>query len=277
MLEWSSGDVVANGIKIHYWRTGGDKPPVVLSHGITDNGLCWTRVAQALEGEYDVIMPDARGHGFSDAPAGGYSSEDHAADLAGLIRALGLEEARPLLMGHSMGAATTAAMAASYPELVRCVILEDPPWWTDATAISPEERAAMAEAWHADILERKSQTREEIVAFCRAQHPTWAEAECGPWADSKLQVSLNILGAWATPPMPWRDAVRKITCPVLLITGDPAMGAIVTREVAEEAASLWHNGEVVRISGAGHNIRREQYEDFIEAVTAFLREMQDAR
>ena len=60
-----SGDVVANGIKIHYYRTGGDKPPVVLSHGATDDGLCWTRVTLALEAEYDVIMPDARGHGYA--------------------------------------------------------------------------------------------------------------------------------------------------------------------------------------------------------------------
>ena len=82
MSKWTSGDVVANGIKIHYNRTGGDKPPVVLAHGFTDNGLCWTRAAQVLEQDYDVIMYDARGHGFSDAPESGYSTEDHAADLA---------------------------------------------------------------------------------------------------------------------------------------------------------------------------------------------------
>jgi N-formylmaleamate deformylase len=49
MNNWPSGNVIANGIRIHYHRTGGDKPPVVLSHGSTDNGLYWTRVAQALE------------------------------------------------------------------------------------------------------------------------------------------------------------------------------------------------------------------------------------
>ena len=40
---WTSGDVKANGITLHYYRTGnGTLPPVVLSHGYTDNGLCWT-------------------------------------------------------------------------------------------------------------------------------------------------------------------------------------------------------------------------------------------
>src|SRR5438105_6683569 len=102
MPEWFSGDVDANGIRIHYYRTGGDKPPLVLAHGATDSGLCWTRVARDLESDYDVIMPDARGHGMSEAPDGGYTSADHAADLAGVIRGLGLE--RPAVAGHSMGA-----------------------------------------------------------------------------------------------------------------------------------------------------------------------------
>ena len=96
MSDWSSGDVVANGIKIHYYRTGGNKPPLVLAHGFSDNELCWTRVTRALEQDYDVIMPDARGHGYSEAPEKGYSSEDHASDLAGLIEALGL--GKPALM-----------------------------------------------------------------------------------------------------------------------------------------------------------------------------------
>src|SRR5689334_14974538 len=104
MSEWSSGEVETNGITMHYYRTGsgGQKPSLVLSHGATDDGLCWSRVARALESDYDVIMPDARGHGLSTAPEQGYSSMDHAADLAGFIRALGLQ--RPGVGGHSMGA-----------------------------------------------------------------------------------------------------------------------------------------------------------------------------
>ena len=140
MAELVSGDVVVNGVKIHYHRTGGDKPPVVLAHGITGNGLCWTRLAQALEGEYDLVMYDTRGHGLSDAPETGYASEDHAADLAGLVEALSLE--RPVLIGHSMGAGNVAMTVATYPDLARCTVLEDPPW---RAAYDPEH-VAMVEA-----------------------------------------------------------------------------------------------------------------------------------
>ena len=78
--KWASEHIIVNGIKLHYNRTGGDKPPLVLSHGITDNGLCWTPLACVLEKEYDVIMYDKRGHGLSDAPDGGYNYRQLAAD-----------------------------------------------------------------------------------------------------------------------------------------------------------------------------------------------------
>jgi N-formylmaleamate deformylase len=111
------------------------------------------------------------------------------------------------------------------------------------------------------------------MAYCRAQQPTWAEVECGPWADSKLQVNFNVLKMLTLPRTPWQGVVRRIACPVLLITADPALGAIVTPEVAREAAGLCRNVEVVHIPGAGHNIRREQFEKYVGAVTAFLAEV----
>jgi pimeloyl-ACP methyl ester carboxylesterase len=60
MSTWQSGELTANGLRIHFTRTGGDKPPMVLSHGVTDYGLCWTPIAQALESDYEIVMVDAR-------------------------------------------------------------------------------------------------------------------------------------------------------------------------------------------------------------------------
>jgi pimeloyl-ACP methyl ester carboxylesterase len=126
MTTWSEGNVQANGITIHYYRTGGDnKPSILLLHGITDSGQCWPRVAHDLEGSYDVIMTDARGHGHSGGSATAFSIALLADDAAAAIRALGLE--KPYVWGHSMGAITAAMLAASYPDLVRAVVLEDPP------------------------------------------------------------------------------------------------------------------------------------------------------
>ncbi len=266
MPNWSSGDVVANGIKLHYHRTGGDKPPLVLSHGITDNGRCWTRAAEVLAEDYDVIMVDARGHGLSDAPDTGYGPQDRAADLAGLIRVLGLE--KPYLMGHSMGADTTAHTAADYPDLVGCAILEDPPWYEGV--IAAEHRDATAREWRATMEERKAKTYDELLAAGHERHPAWAEVEFGPWAEAKQQVSYDVLQMLTGLRPDWRELAARITCPTLLITADPSLGALVTSETATEVASLGPRFKVVRLAGAGHNIRREQFEPYVLAVTHFL-------
>src|SRR3712207_4913941 len=173
MPRWQSGFVEANGIRLHYTRTGGTKPPLVLVHGFSDDGLCWTPEAQALEGEYDVIMVDARGHGRSEAPEQGYSPADHAADVAGLIRALNLQ--RPAVLGHSMGAATTLTLAGTYPDVPGAILLEDPPaWWVSR----PDDRAAFEKRWagvRARFMEQKRKTREELIAEQRAQTPGWSD------------------------------------------------------------------------------------------------------
>ncbi|MCX7670848.1 MAG: alpha/beta hydrolase [Anaerolineae bacterium] len=276
MAHLSSDDIITNGIRIHYYRTGKTAttrpwPSLVLLHGITDSGLCWPRVVNALADEYDMILPDARGHGLSDKPATGYAPQDHAADVAGLIRGLQLE--RPVLIGHSMGASVAATVAALYPDLPAGVILEDPPWRADSDEGSPEEQAARAAEWRKEISERKAMSPETLIAQRQREQPKWAAEEFAGWILAKQQVSPEVTQFITAPRLPWRDICRRITCPVLLITADPAEGAIVTPEAAAEAAQLLKQGRVVHIAGAGHNIRRDQFAAYMTAVREFLAEM----
>src|SRR6184192_1495425 len=121
--QWSEGDVIANGIRLHYYRTGGDKPVLLLLHGFNEYGLTWLRTAKELEQDYDIIMVDARGHGHSDGIAkGGYPPGATVEDIAGVIHALKLD--RPRIIGFSMGGATVLRLAATYPELVHSFIYE---------------------------------------------------------------------------------------------------------------------------------------------------------
>src|SRR5512147_3178204 len=117
LTHWAQNDLLLNGVQLHYYRTGqGDKRPLVLVHGFSDNGLCWTPTAHDLEAEYDVVMPDMRGHGLSERMRPG-DDVDMAADLAGLIRGLGLK--RPIVGGHSMGAMIASELGALFPDLAR--------------------------------------------------------------------------------------------------------------------------------------------------------------
>ena len=59
-------------------------------------------------------------------------------------------------------------------------------------------------------------------------------------------------------------------CPILLNTGDPELRAIVTPDVAQEATRLWKRGKMVYISGAGHNIHRDRYDETMAEFRAFL-------
>ena len=102
-------------------------------------------------------------------------------------------------------------------------------------------------------------------------NPNWAEEEIIPWADSKAEVQTDVLERGGAPSSyPWREIIAGIACLILLITGDPESGAIVTPEAAQEAARLWKNGEVVHIPGAGHNIHRDRYDETMTAAQAFL-------
>ena len=271
MSDWLSGDVIANGLKIHYLRTGGSKPPLMLAHGLTDNSLCWMPLVQRLEQDYDCIMVDARGHGQSDVPEAGYTNADHAADYAGVIAALHLS--RPAMIGHSMGAATIAFLAAHYPDLVSAIVLEDPPWRPQAEKVTPEQATTFAEAWRANVIAQRSLPRAALLEAGRKDRPTWSAAEFVGWATAKQQVSPNALNYVSELSTPWWEFVAKITCPTLLVTADVALGAVVSPETAQAVVALNPNLRVAHIAGAGHNIRREQFELYVRTVHEFLAEV----
>src|SRR6185312_12902793 len=163
MTSWSSGLCETNGIRVHYLRTGGARPPVVVLHGLMGSGACWTPVARALAGEFDVVMPDARGHGASSAPVHGYRYDDLASDVVGLIR--GLELSRPVLIGHSMGGMTAAVVASRGAGILRALVLVDP------TFLSPERQREVCDS---DVAEQHRQllslNKGELLAQLRARH-----------------------------------------------------------------------------------------------------------
>ncbi len=270
---WPSGDIWANGIRLHYYRTGGDKPPLVLAHGFSDDGLCWTSVARALEGSYDVVMVDARGHGRSEAPSRGYGPLDQADDLAGVIA--GLKLRRPIVLGHSMGAITVLALAGRHPDLPGAVLLEDPPaWWMkDSPPPFTAQWRAQSKEWIAGF---RRHSRSEIIAAQHLAAPNWPEEDLIPWADSKTRLSPSFFHEDVPAEVDWPQLLRGIICPVLLLTADPERGAIVTDVQAASLRAMVPHLSIAHIAGAGHSIHRDQSARFLEAVRAFMEELPGA-
>ena len=240
--------------------SGGSAPAVVLAHGLTDSAACWDRVAATLAPSYDVVRYDARGHGASDR-ASGYSVELNTSDLAGLVRTLGLD--RPVLIGHSMGSVHAALAAAEID--VRALVLEDPHW-----PEIPEDGTKDIEASRRSVVEVAALPKAERRSRGRAEHPTWADIDIEAWVQAQDQVDpdvVNWFGSWRTTNR-WRDHVSGLHCPGLLVTGDHS--PTVTPAAAAQAKELWPQLQTVRIEGAGHNVRRDQFEPYWQAVSAFL-------
>ena len=83
--EWTADTVSTNGADLKCYRTG-DGPPLLMAHGLYDNGRRWVPLAADFCDEYEVVTFDARGHGRSEAPEAGYSLEDRVADLRGPVQ-----------------------------------------------------------------------------------------------------------------------------------------------------------------------------------------------
>ncbi len=273
MAEWYDGTVETNGVKLHYTRTGGDKTPIVLAHGLTDNRLAWTKLVRVLEPTYDLIMVDARGHGLSDKPESGYAPTDHLNDLAGVIQSLELNS--PIVIGHSMGGITTSLLAAEYPELVRAAILEDPVWrWPTSPEKNALDRKQLYDGWRSRLAYRKTLSVEESFIRGRRERPLWSAEDHDADVPAKHEVAMQALDFILKQESSWVQQVSKFQSPVLLIYGNPALGGIVGADVAAEARRLNELVEPVQIASAGHSIRRECFGEYVAAIREFLARIQ---
>jgi pimeloyl-ACP methyl ester carboxylesterase len=81
---------------------------------------------------------------------------------------------------------------------------------------------------------------------------------------------INVINIMTEKNGPWRKMTGQIRCPVLLMTGDNQLGALVNPEIAAEFAGTCNNTRINIIPGAGHNIRRNQFDAYIYGVKGFL-------
>jgi pimeloyl-ACP methyl ester carboxylesterase len=223
------------------------------------NGLCWTGLARVLEKEYDVIMPDARGHGKSSVPDFGYQYKDHANDVAGLINALKLPA--PILLGHSMGGMTAAVVASRKPNLLRALILADP------TFLPPKVQREVCDS---DVAEQHRQmlnmSLDEVMADARNRHPHRSQETIELSAQARLQTSMAAFDV-LTPPNPdYRMLVSEIDIPSLIVFGDRG---VVSSAVVEELQQLNPSLGAEQIRDAGHSIHLDQPERFAIAIESF--------
>lgn len=268
---WSDGYVFANGIRIHYYHAvpNPGKPVIVMAHGVSDNGLCWTTLTQNLQKDYDIYMVDARGHGLTDPPTPADSSNAMVVDLVEFTQKMKL--VKPILMGHSMGAGTVMRVGADYPLLAKAIIMLDPglrPRTAAATTTPARPAPAPGSGGPEAMVVQNNKSYEELYATGRRQNPLWGDVDVQYWALSKRQYHGNYGGNQARrSPGNADNPLEKIQAPALILKAD---ASAEVRKANEEAASVMKNGKLVHIDGAAHNLHHDKLARTTEVIKEFL-------
>jgi 3-oxoadipate enol-lactonase len=132
-----------DGIRISYTLHGDVASPrrAALVHSVAMDRQFWQPVAERLAKDTAVVTFDCRGHGASDKPAGPYTVEQFADDIADMLTHLGWD--KTLIAGASMGGMVALAFAARHPARTFALGLIDTTAWYGAEA--PKTWAARAD------------------------------------------------------------------------------------------------------------------------------------
>lgn len=223
--------VRANGIHMYYERHGpAQGTPLVMLHGFASCTDWWRDEPLALSQDRPLILYDVRGHGRTEAPAdpAEYSMPVFAADLAALLRALGVERAH--IGGSSMGGMIAAQFAVDFPAMVESLLLCD----TTAGNTQGDDDAGR---WEAHLVRGLSmlahiaseygldETLRREHEYNRQNDPQWDIKPVPPEADYERLKLITVAGyvgaalAIATRP-DLSPRLGEITAPTLVMAGE---------------------------------------------------------
>ena len=266
----------------HYDSGGGvpGEPPIVLLHQSLARSEDWENVFPRLATRYRAIAYDARGHGKS-GRATDYSLRAFADDALRVLREIAKEPG--LLIGHSLGALTALVAAGDAPELVRGLVLEDPPlgyataWEATRYAalrdgIASTEPSVLAKAVSKQPLPspgpRGERTYGELRGFYAAERVVTYFRDVDPaFIDARVAGDASAAGLIA-------DAIAKARAPVLILAGEPRLGGAVD-DPAELRLKKLADVTVKRFPGSGHLLHGFRPEQFIENIEPFLRKLRE--
>ncbi|RME87096.1 MAG: alpha/beta fold hydrolase [Anaerolineae bacterium] len=247
--------VNVNGITLAYERRGRGAP-LVLLHGFPLDHTIWDEVAPLLEGRADVILPDLRGHGASEAPESSYSIDDMADDVTALLDHLGVE--RATVVGHSMGGYVALAFAQRHLDRLAGLGLVA----THAAADSPERRAAR-EAQMKEVAEKGVAPLAEGMSAKLTRDPALAARLRNLILKTKPAGVIGALRAMAGRP-DRREFLPSVDVPAVVVIG--LDDAILPPELGREMASLLPQARLFEIAGVGHMPMMEAPRQVAEAL-----------
>jgi len=208
-----------NGTRIHT-LTAGTGPALVLLHGYPQSGVMWRKVAPELARRFSVVVPDLRGYGDSDKPRDGYDKKTMAADIHGVMTAMG--HTRYRVVGHDRGARVAHRLAIDHPDAVeRLSVLDIVPTHTVFRDAGKDLAAAY---WH----------------WFYFQVPDLPEIMINAAPEPFLRFILRSLTgiAGAIEEEAFQEYLRVFTLPGTIRAGLEDYRAAATRDLTDDAADL---------------------------------------
>ncbi len=251
-------------------------PPLILLHGLSGRRQTWDPVVEQLlpryvdSGQLQLLAVDQRGHGESSRAESvhGYDAVGYAADLAAVIEFLGAGPAA--VVGHSLGGVVAAQLAATRPELLLGVFLEDPPLYEGDRA---RREASPVAAFFPKLV--------AAVRDLQARNAPWEEyrpVALAMTSPGEVDDRCQALHAWDPTTMEaaiegvvWRgyDPAAPLRCPVSVVRADPDVGAVFEPGDVEPFLAANPDADVAMVPGASHNVHAAP------TLTPFMRELND--
>ena len=273
----------AGDVTLHYVLAGkGD--PLLLLHGWPQSWYCWHKVMPALAEHFSLIAPDLRGLGDSSRPQDGYDKATIAEDIRKLVHDH-LKVDSYHLMAHDWGGPVAFALAATYPEHVRKLVMLDTAVPGDGSGTFSQHGRRWHHAFHrtADLPEALVAGREDIYLGWFYRNYGYRPGAITPEDMEEYLRTYRQPGALRAGFSYYRALQQdvahnesllekngKLTMPVLALGGGKSFGRGI-----ETLESLQRVSEDVRggvIDDCGHWMQEEQPELVVEQVLAFLGE-----
>ncbi|MBR8310600.1 alpha/beta hydrolase [Burkholderia cenocepacia] len=272
-----------DGLRLHYVSWGrDDAPTVVMLHGLRSYAHTWAPVADALVDRYRVVALDQRGRGLSDwDPRRDYYAAAYVRDLDALVRALDLR--RFVLVGHSMGGANAFVYAASNPDRLAGLVIEDMgPGASAGSQGSERIKRELKETPDAFA------SWDDARAFWRRQRPNITESALDSrlahslkegeqgrivWRHDAQGIAAARLAATPEQLVHLWPLILNLHVPTLLLRGGDS--DFLSAGVAAEMAAA--NAEIERIDvpGATHYVHDDQPDAFNRALRTWLDRLDD--
>jgi 3-oxoadipate enol-lactonase len=237
--------------------------PILLHHGYTASRVNWMPVAQRLAQHHRVILMECRGTGDSEHTASGYTLEQYADDVIGIVDHVGIK--RFTYAGHSMGGGIGYVLALRHPQrLERLILMASVP--ADGFPNSdPRLHDARAEL-------RRTRDRSALLAQYRAGCVR-PDVETDAWFESRIDHIFAVSdghyegGAKAMRDLDVGARLAEITLPTLVIAGsaDTLLAANL------DDFKRLPNAALHVFSRAGHDVAIHEPDGVAAAIGDFVR------